>query len=318
MASTFQVKAVGDFGDTDSLSSAAIFPDEPGAPGTPAVDVTGAGTATVTWTAPTTGGPVTSYVLTSSDPDAVIPGTCGDDLPAVRSCAITGLDPDLASTFQVKAVGDFGDTDSAASAAIFPTEPGVPGTPAVSLTGPGTATVTWTAPTTGGPVASYVLTASDPSAVIPGTCGDNPAVRSCDITGLDPDIGYTFQVQAVGDFGDEDSVATAVIFPDEPGAPGRPAVDVTGVGTATVTWTAPTTGGPVTSYVLTSSDPDAVIPGTCGDDPAVRSVPSPVWTRSWRRRSRSRPWGSWATRTRCRARRSSRTSRVLPAHPRWM
>ena len=70
---------MGQLGDEDSLSSAAIFPDEPGVPGTPAVDVTGVGTATVTWTAPTTGGPVTSYVLTSNDPDAVIPGTCGDD-----------------------------------------------------------------------------------------------------------------------------------------------------------------------------------------------------------------------------------------------
>ena len=47
----------------------------------------------------------------------------------MRSCAITGLDPELASTFRVKAVGQLGDEYSAASAAIFPTEPGVPGTP---------------------------------------------------------------------------------------------------------------------------------------------------------------------------------------------
>jgi hypothetical protein len=265
---TFTVTAVGPSGSTPSQASTAVYPATPGAPGTPQVLLGETpGTATVSWAAPTTGGPVTSYTLASNQTISV-PAGC--TALGVRSCVFTGLDPALSYTFTVTAVGPSGSTPSQASTGVKPDKPGTPGTPSVVLGQTvGTATVTWTAPTTGGPVTSYTLTSNEP-VTLPAGC-TAIGVRSCALTGLDPALSYTFTVTAIGPSGNTPSTASTGVKPDKPGAPGKPGV-VNGVpGSVTLTWTAPTTGGPVDGYSVTSL-PAVTPPAGCTDTTQLTCV----------------------------------------------
>ncbi len=130
-AYTFRVKATNAAGTgTDSAASAAVTPRTvPGAP-TAVTGTPGNAQVTLSWSAPASNGgsPITGYTVTPSiGATAQTPIAFGT---AATSQTITGLTNGTAYTFRVKATNAAGTgMDSAASAAITPTAPVVPGNP---------------------------------------------------------------------------------------------------------------------------------------------------------------------------------------------
>ncbi len=130
-----------------------------------------------------------------------------------------------------------------------PAAPGTPGTP-VATTGAGKVSLVWDAPTSGGEVSRYLVES-------------NPAGAQCEIVGTSAEcIGltegtqYTFTVTATNAGGLTTSAASnsatpgpAPLAPGKPGAPTGTGFD----GGVDISWTAPTDGGEVDSYIVQSS-----------------------------------------------------------------
>jgi hypothetical protein len=122
--------------------------------------------------------------------------------------------------------------------------------------GPGSATVNFTAPSTGGAPTRYTVTpfigsTAQPSITLTGT----PPATSLTVSGLDPSSSYTFKVQAANGSGAGPvSAASNAVTPQPPLAPGAPTGVVAGGADrqASVRWTAPSDGGrTITSYTVT-------------------------------------------------------------------
>ncbi|WP_433828281.1 fibronectin type III domain-containing protein [Actinoplanes sp. CA-015351] len=238
-----------------SPSTDAVFPDAPGTPDEPIVQVTGEGTVDVTWTAPT-GGAVTAYTL-ESDPAQALPTDCVGTTNL--TCSITELDPTTPISFKV-VVGNAIDSsvESAATAPVIPGPPDVPAAPTATVTAPSSVTVEWVQPTGLGEATDYTVV-SDPLVVQTGGCEFTSSL-TCVYTGLDAATSYTFTVKAMGDGGDSEfSSASNAVIPGPPLQPDAPSIQVTAAGTVELTWTAPG-GGPITNWtVLTAAN--ATVPG---------------------------------------------------------
>jgi hypothetical protein len=173
-----------------------------GAPGAPSgVSATaGPAAATVTWTAPSTGGPATSYVITPYIGGSAQATTTVTGSPPATSKVVTGLTPGTAYTFRVRASNPSGTSaDSSPSGSVVPTGAGVPGAPtdvsaeADSLS----AIVRWTAPASdgGGAITSYTVTPFIGAAAQSSTQVSGSGTRAR-ITGLTNGTSYTFRVTA--------------------------------------------------------------------------------------------------------------------------
>ncbi len=224
-----------------SAEPSEVTPAAPGAAGTP-VATAQAGKISLTWTAPTTGGPVATYVVEST--------------PAGAACEITGtsavcigLEAGVQYSFKVITTNAGGIATSSTSNKISPLPgggaPGVPGTP-VATGKDGGATVTWDAPSTGGAVDSYILqsTPAGANCVITGT--------TADCTGLNNGDQYKFTVIAVNDMDlVSSSISTEITIGDPatmvPSTPKAPLL-TKGKFKITVTVTPPTSAGVATSY----------------------------------------------------------------------
>lgn len=251
---TFTATATNGIGTSgSSAASNAVTPTAnvaPGTPGTPSA-VAGNAQATVTIVAPGTGGSPTSYTVTSA------PGglTCTVTVPAA-SCIVSGLTNGTTYTFTSTATNAAGTSGvSAASASVTPlAPPGTPGQPLATVASSTSVTVTPTPPTSGGPVASYTVTASPGGA----TCTVTAPTTSCAVTGLTNGQTYTFTTTAtnVGGTSGSSSASSAVTL-SAPGIPAAP-LAVAGAGSATVSVT-PGSGGAPSTYTVTSSPSG----GTC-------------------------------------------------------
>lgn len=203
---------------------------------------------TVTVPTPSTGGSPDSYTVTAS------PGgsTCQIITP-VRSCTVTGLTNGTTYTFSATATNAAGtsssSTASASAVPAAPVTPGTPGTPTV-VAGNTQATVTVVAPSSGGNPTSYTVTAAPGGA----TCTVTVPATSCTITGLTNGTSYTFSSTATNGGGTSSaSVSSASVTPlAPPGTPGTPTA-VGGLGQATVTVVAPSSGGTPATYTVTAS-----------------------------------------------------------------
>jgi Domain of unknown function (DUF4082)/Fibronectin type III domain len=153
--------------------------------------------------------------------------------------------------------GSFLATDYGVDLLFKPT--GRPGAPtAVQATaGNASATVAWTAPSSGGAPTSYKVTPYVGStAQTPKTITGSPLATSTKLTGLTPGASYTFTVQAIDPAGGgpQSSNSNAVV-PNGASLPDAP----TGVtaqadsASAVVGWTAPDDNGgsPITGYTIT-------------------------------------------------------------------
>ena len=280
---TFTVAAINSVGTgTSSAATAAVIPSTvPGAPGTPTV-VIGAGSAAVTWTAPSSNGglSITSYNVYNATSNALV---CSYTVPvgtSANTCTATGLSPGTSYTFYVKAVNPTGTSAQSASstAATTPTAPTASATiTSTTSSSYQTQTLVWSAVTaTGGlPILSYTAyaTAVNTPITATGTASlssmksctysvpTSGATNTCTITGLSDNTQYWFFVLATNLVGQYSALG---IYPSNivlqarsattASAPTAAAVITTatasGVGAITAVWNAVTaTGGlPIHGY----------------------------------------------------------------------
>jgi Domain of unknown function (DUF1929)/Fibronectin type III domain/Glyoxal oxidase N-terminus len=166
-----------------------------------------AGSATVTWTAPSPGtSPITSYTITPYIGTVAQTPTTITGSPPATSTTITGLTNGTTYTFTVTATNAVGPGPaSAASNPVTPSAPTAPAAPSAVTATPGnaSATVSWTAPAAdGSPITSYKITpyigtTAQPASTITGS----PPVTSTTITGLTNGTTYTFTVTATNAVG---------------------------------------------------------------------------------------------------------------------
>ncbi len=178
----------------------------------------GTTSANVTWDAPTTGGPPTSYTITPRvNGVAQTPKTITGS-PPLTSTTVTGLTTGITYTFTVRPSNPVGSgPESSASNAVTPLNavpPSVP-TGVTAKAGSQAAKVTWTTPASDGDsaITGYTITpyvgATAQTAVQAGA-----SATSHTVTGLTNGTAYTFRVKATNGVGSSpDSSPTAAVTP---------------------------------------------------------------------------------------------------------
>ncbi|MFE2129316.1 fibronectin type III domain-containing protein [Streptomyces amritsarensis] len=232
------------------------------------------------------------------------------ELPAEKTMVdITGLAPQTAYSFTVRARDSAGNLSPAAPAARVTTPaakaedrtpPSAPATTTGGATGPRSARVSWTPSADDTGVTAYDVYQGG---VRIHTAG--PGDSTTTLTGLRPDTVYTFTVRARdgADNSSPDGPAVDVSTPPASGdGPGTAPADLTATaspGAVTLTWTAPDTGRPTAEYELyVNGRPTTVIQFGAGAVPAGRvehrlTVAEPAGT-EWAVKVRARlPDGNW-------------------------
>lgn len=213
---------------------------------------------TVSFAKPSGGQALAGYTVTGTSNNGGAPVTCNAPADAT-TCPFTGLNSAKSYTFTVVAHGESaaaGDSPASdASASITPGMPDVPATPTVELGAQaGEVTVVWDAPTGGGTVASYTVTAQ---AIDGGTpladCHPLTGTTRCPFTGLQNGRKYKFQVTATNPAGSQTSAWSDPVISETPAQPDAPTVTLGDApGKVTLKWPAATTGGPVVYYAVTA------------------------------------------------------------------
>ena len=191
-----------------------------GVPGAPTnVVATGAsGGATVSWTAPASGGmPITSYSLTPYQGTTAGNPTTVTGSPPPTTATVSGLIRFQTYTFVVRATNILGtgppsQASNAITVYMAPTAPG--GVHAAA--GISSALVSWTVPADDGgtPILSYVVTPYQGStAQVPSTVTGSPPATSALITGLSNGTFYTFTVTATNKVGTSPISASNAVRP---------------------------------------------------------------------------------------------------------
>ena len=251
---TFRVVAKNPIGFSppSDASNTIVEVHTPGSPTGVTATVIAAGTAKISWKAPSyvaTG--ITSYLVSSSSGG----GSCTTS--GALTCVISSLPLGASYTFTVTALaGVLSSIPSTPSSAVSliapPLEPRsvnvfVPlGT---SSTGTSSASLTWSAPQNVAiaPVATYIVTSS------PGNFTCRTAILACTVTGLTYGTTYSFNVVAVNAMGSSLVVSSNTVTPIT--IPGT-VVSVTSVPayqSVQVSWNAPiSTGGAVISKYVVS------------------------------------------------------------------
>jgi len=241
----------------DVLFTPKVLPLLPGAP-SGATATAGLGSATVSWTAPTSGGApstykVTPYVGANAQTPTTVPATS-------TSTTITGLTGGTTYTFVVAAVNEAGPGPaSSPSNVVTPTSPAVPGAPTgvSAKAAPIAATVSWTAPAGdgGSPITGYKVTPYL-NAVAQAPVEAGAGATSLTVNGLTAGSSYTFTVRAVNAVGPgaESAQSNAVVptAASQAGAPTGVTATAKSSGAA-LSWTAPASdgGAPITAYRIT-------------------------------------------------------------------
>jgi fibronectin type 3 domain-containing protein len=249
------------------------------APGAPTLLTAngGAGSASLTWSAPTSGGPVASYNVyrTASAGPVILVGS------GIAGTTFTDTNvPPGTYTYDVTAVNTVnveGPPSNSLNATVTAPAPGAP--TLISAT-PGASSVAlmWQAPSSGGPIASYNLYRGTSSG------GESLLVSGITSTSYNDSVSpgtYFYEVTAVNTSNVEGSPSnerSATVTPPTPGAPTLLSA-TGGVGSVSLGWQAPSSGGPVASYnvyrgtssgaesllvsgVTTTTYHDSVSPGT--------------------------------------------------------
>ena len=241
-------------------SSGSSSMQVPGRPGTPTLTAANREMAAV-WAAPTSGGSVSGYLVSvatsSSGPFSDAAGTCSPvstTTSTALTCTVGNLNNGVAYYVRVAGVnaagtGDFSDVSAPA------TPLGVPGTPTAptATAGNTTATVVWTAPSSGGTaITGYEVQSSQFNGAFisqPG-CSSLGVVLTCTATGLINGTSTRFRVAAVNGAGQGpwSPASTAVTPRAVPDAPQQPQA-IAGVTSVAVFWDPPyDNGAAITGY----------------------------------------------------------------------
>jgi hypothetical protein len=207
------------FGATNYWVDVSFVPaPAPGAVSNLTAAASGSTSAHVSWTAPSTGGTVTSYTITPYVGTTAQPSTTITGTPPATDAVITGLTQGTTYTFSVHASNPTGDgPESAKSGAVTPTGPVAPLAPTnVTATPASTsARVTWSAPSADGDsaITGYTVTPFDGSTALTPVA-TSASARSVTVTGLDNGTPYTFRVTATNAIGTSPaSAASAAVTP---------------------------------------------------------------------------------------------------------
>jgi hypothetical protein len=207
----------------------------PAAPGqvTGVTATAGLGSATVSWSAPSSGGAPSSYVVTPYIATTAQAPTTVTGSPPATTTTISGLTPGTSYTFTVRATNTTGSgPDSSPSNAVTPATAAVPGTPtAVTAAARNqSALVSWTGPASdgGSPITNYRITpfigtTAQASTTVAGSA------TSATVSSLTNGTSYTFTVTAVNAIGSGvASAASSAVVPRatifEQGVPATPDV----------------------------------------------------------------------------------------------
>lgn len=257
-AHTFEVRAVtaAGVGPASSRSTAVTPRGAPGAP-TGIEVVEGDEEVTLSWTAPAnwggsaiTGYRVTPWVDGRPQEPRILQQTS-------TSKVIGSLLNGVHYTFTVQAVNALGtSTHSAPSRVATPRGGPAAPTAVAGVAGDGEVVLSWTAPPSNGgaAISGYRVTPYVGGIPLPPRELSSP-VTTKDIGLLTNGIPYTFTVAAVNEAGiGFESAMSAPVTPRAPQAGAPTGVTATpGAGSATVSWTAPTStgGSPITGYRVT-------------------------------------------------------------------
>ena len=239
-AHTFTIRAVNSWGAGSSSTPATVTVEVlPGSPAISSLTATGAGQATITWTAPaSTGGTaITGYEIR----EGVIVLATVDG--AATSTPLTGLAAG-AHTITVRAVNRWGaGSDSVGDSVTIQTKPGAPSITALVASGAGEATITWTAPaSTGGTaITEYEVLETEGQIVsVVATAAAGATTKAVTLV-----IGtHDLSVRAINRWGAGPASSVASVNVEIlPGTPSGLALVASGAGKVTATWTAPDNGG---------------------------------------------------------------------------
>jgi hypothetical protein len=166
----------------------------------------GSGSATVTWSAPASGGVVSSYTITPYIGATAQTATTIAGAPPATSTTITGLTNGTSYSFTVQASNSAGSGPASEhSNVVTPTGATAPAAPSgiTATAGEASATVKWTAPADGGsPITQYTITPYiGATAQTATTISGAPPATSTMITGLTNGTAYTFIVTATNAIG---------------------------------------------------------------------------------------------------------------------
>ncbi len=224
----------------------------PGMPG--ALTATaGSGSVTLSWSAPTTGGTVTGYEY-----EQTVGGVSGGWMPTgtgtTTTLTLRGLTNGTAYAFRVRAVNTAGGGPASSIVTVTPVAavvvPGMPGT-LTATAGDAHVTLDWTAPTTGGAVTGYEYEQTVGGVSAGWMSTGTGTTTSHTVRSLTNGTTYAFRVRAVNTAGGGPASSIVTVTPVAavvvPGMPGT-LTAVAGNKTATLSWSAPTTGGMVASY----------------------------------------------------------------------
>jgi hypothetical protein len=177
----------------------------PGAVSNVTASARGLTSATVTWSAPTTGGAPTSYKITPYVGTTAKTPTTITGTPPVTTATVAGLTTGTTYTFTVQAINPNGNgPESAKSNAVTPLTAVAPSVPRNVVAQPASrsASVTWTAPDADGDsaITGYTVTPYI------GTTAQTPvqagaSATSAMVTGLNNNTAYTFRVTATNGVG---------------------------------------------------------------------------------------------------------------------